>query len=620
MRSSTILIALISAVNLVFAQTNIPSQVVDQNTTWSLAGSPYQITGNVIIDNAALTIEPGVLVIFESDHSLIFQTGGHLIASGTAADSITFTSTGVTHGGRFVFEDTDTGTGTSSDTVYTSGTRFNYVKFDDLGTVGGYQKNTGNYESYNGNFRGPVTLLFEHCAFSNLVSDDYNQERSRSYDLLSHVNVSIFNHCSFNNLQTGWALIGNRNSSEVQFYNSDFNNISRKGYAANLIQSPNATIVNCSFSNIESRGMFSGFYAGASNFLTIQNTTFQSIHLVDYFQYVNHGTVTIENSLFYDISAPEFTVKDQEEYTYTVNNSTFEQLSIDGYLFDQITAHIEHCNFSLAEDQLIARASLNGGDPITTQDLSDNYWIINETAITDSIALHSVSASFYNDATRNTTRFEPVLSSMSTTAAPISPTLSDKRICIGDNLAFESHPSAGYEYRWYANASGGEPIIGDPVVDTQNEGTITYYASNYHTSSEKESTRTAVNFIVSAEISAPLVSNVDYCLSETAVSLEQAISGPADHLIWYETETGGTTYPTPPVPSTAATGSTDYFVSYQASPTSCESARSKITVTIYETQNAGTTDLPCPLTNVPSQIIDQNTTWSLAGSPYQITG
>jgi RHS repeat-associated protein len=83
---------------------------ITKNTTWTLAGSPYIITGNVSVRHsqflnsptATLTIEPGVEVRFEPGTGMyIGYKGGHpyyhsyfgaLSARGTAAAPITFTS------------------------------------------------------------------------------------------------------------------------------------------------------------------------------------------------------------------------------------------------------------------------------------------------------------------------------------------------------------------------------------------------------------------------------------------------------------------------------------------------------------------------------------------------
>jgi len=72
------------------AQTNV-SGVISTNTTWTKAGSPYIITNNLLVNSGVtLTIDPGVTVKFNPTFYLKIQ--GQIIASGTQADSITFTS------------------------------------------------------------------------------------------------------------------------------------------------------------------------------------------------------------------------------------------------------------------------------------------------------------------------------------------------------------------------------------------------------------------------------------------------------------------------------------------------------------------------------------------------
>ncbi|HRC32386.1 MAG TPA: T9SS type A sorting domain-containing protein [Bacteroidia bacterium] len=73
-----------------FAQTFI-SGFISTNTTWSVAGNPYIVNGNALLTHGnTLTIEPGVIVKFETDKAL--QIDGELIAIGTFEDQITFTS------------------------------------------------------------------------------------------------------------------------------------------------------------------------------------------------------------------------------------------------------------------------------------------------------------------------------------------------------------------------------------------------------------------------------------------------------------------------------------------------------------------------------------------------
>ncbi len=74
------------AENLTFVQ-----GIISQDTTWTLSGSPYAITGNVTISNGTtLTIEPGVEIKFDGNFSLLIN--GSLYAVGTNDKWITFTS------------------------------------------------------------------------------------------------------------------------------------------------------------------------------------------------------------------------------------------------------------------------------------------------------------------------------------------------------------------------------------------------------------------------------------------------------------------------------------------------------------------------------------------------
>jgi len=72
------------------AATNV-SGTIGSNTTWTVANSPYVVTGNLKLNNGVtLTIEPGVIVKFQNGTH--FEIDGKLLADGTNTEKIIFTS------------------------------------------------------------------------------------------------------------------------------------------------------------------------------------------------------------------------------------------------------------------------------------------------------------------------------------------------------------------------------------------------------------------------------------------------------------------------------------------------------------------------------------------------
>jgi len=96
--------------------------VIDQDTTWTLDGSPYMATETVrLIDGAVLTIEPGVEVAFEAGTALDAQLGV-LIADGLGGDAIVLRSaSGAVGGWQGIVSSLDAPAVTTPEGQYMSG-------------------------------------------------------------------------------------------------------------------------------------------------------------------------------------------------------------------------------------------------------------------------------------------------------------------------------------------------------------------------------------------------------------------------------------------------------------------------------------------------------------------
>ncbi|MBC8401432.1 MAG: PQQ-binding-like beta-propeller repeat protein, partial [Candidatus Marinimicrobia bacterium] len=91
--------------------TYITGGTISVDSTWSLARSPYVLSGDVVVTGATLNIEPGVEVFIlpnqdnfqfnngrdDSKTEIILWLGGNIIAQGTESDSIIFRAYGDNH-------------------------------------------------------------------------------------------------------------------------------------------------------------------------------------------------------------------------------------------------------------------------------------------------------------------------------------------------------------------------------------------------------------------------------------------------------------------------------------------------------------------------------------------
>ncbi len=257
-----------SAFFAVKAQTNVSGGIY-ANTTWTLAGSPYTVTGNVVVfPGFTLTIEPGVMVKFDAGVQLEIRQAG-LIAMGTNADSISFTSnTSLTAG--------------SWNSIYLNGgamtSKFNYCNFryatngieDNRGGVGdSLIINNSNFNFNNTGLVGQGTGvgLIDNCNFTNngtggsLIygSTINNCNFSFNGTGFNCHSYDILNYCTFNHNQTGMGsllnskvnhCIVNYNQTGIGIVNSGGNRIKNTTVDSNAVigidlYGNNDSIYNC---------------------------------------------------------------------------------------------------------------------------------------------------------------------------------------------------------------------------------------------------------------------------------------------------------------------------------------------------------------------------------------
>jgi hypothetical protein len=219
------------------AQTSVSGGIYN-NTTWNLAGSPYLVTGSIVVfPNRTLTIEPGVEVIVSADYT--FNTGnfiylevrGSLVANGTSTAPIVFTSS-----------DTTTGF-------------FNWEGIRIKGSQGGtvqmnhFELHNTWYGINNDIAQPGVSYVFDECYF-----------RSNQYGLQLNADL-VYNNCIFESNGVGQAaqiLYGSLTATNCQFLNNfcsftwsnniNVNNCLFSGNQNNIIGSP-GVIQNSQFYN-----------------------------------------------------------------------------------------------------------------------------------------------------------------------------------------------------------------------------------------------------------------------------------------------------------------------------------------------------------------------------------
>ncbi len=161
MRAQLLLVVLPIVAQPLRAQTTVGG-VITADTDWSLAGSPYQFTATVTVTGGAtLRIDPGVEVQLSAGQSLFIGDGnsgaGALVARGTQAQPVRFTSTAGAPGSWDSIRFTDHALDTQFDSAgaYVSGSVLQQCIVE-------YGNESNVYGAVSTEY---CSLLVEHCVF-----------------------------------------------------------------------------------------------------------------------------------------------------------------------------------------------------------------------------------------------------------------------------------------------------------------------------------------------------------------------------------------------------------------------------------------------------------------------
>lgn len=292
---------LVAPAAAVWAETDV-SGTLSADTTWTLAGSPYVVSGGILVAaGATLTIEPGVTVKFNAN--LALKIDGTLIARGTSGANITFTSSNPAPApgdwGYILFTDTSTDAAFDANGDYVSGSILEYATVMYAGSTyaspGGAVGIMSSYPFIN---HCTITSNAKGAIAANNLNDNPAKTLKITHNIISHNTFASSGAAGIYIWSAGAVLIaGNRITR---------NTGASGGGGINLFYGVSVTVSNNIITHNTSSGDGGGIYmyrsdpvAVSGNIVAGNTATGGGGGILS-----SDGKVTFSGNLIFDNSAP----------------------------------------------------------------------------------------------------------------------------------------------------------------------------------------------------------------------------------------------------------------------------------------------------------------------------
>jgi hypothetical protein len=378
---------------LVQAQTYVSGNI-NKNTTWTKAGSPYILTGDVGIPSAyTLTVEPGVSIVKNDIYQIIVI--GAIQLNGTVTDSINFVNApDITQDSKFFIQFLRSNLDNSSlqyvsfqhNGGYTSHIRAGYMEMEpslkNTGTLLIKHSNLSNGNFFMWGYQTEASAQLDSCLLDSVMIDNYTEKINISNSQIHSSNIygrdyslgTYVNNCyATTSWFSGTTLINStveRSRVGASGYNTSHNLITNSNFINSLVDVSSGSIIatdskftatdefitvrseydymfsadkltmrNCQLINNSSYNI-NGLYIGDANYYGYENDTVLHNQFTNLYNAVtvrDFNTIQLDSNNFsipgrYDIA--NYSPKDF--YALHNNFQLKEGQSMDDVIYDQI--------------------------------------------------------------------------------------------------------------------------------------------------------------------------------------------------------------------------------------------------------------------------------------------